>query len=77
MSDVEQSTYPEIVQRLSEANVGTAIVPPLARLPLGNLTTNVLFGRNILLFQVRATTSGAGRNACSSACLMSAARCSA
>ena len=53
MSDVEQSAYPELVQRLSEANVGTAMVPPLARLPLGNLTTNVLFGRNILLFQVR------------------------
>jgi Undecaprenyl-phosphate galactose phosphotransferase WbaP len=53
MNDVEQSAYPELVQRLSEANVGTAMVPPLARLPLGNLTTNVLFGRNILLFQVR------------------------
>jgi Undecaprenyl-phosphate galactose phosphotransferase WbaP len=53
MGDAEQSAYPELVQRLSEANIATAIVPPLARLPLGNLTTNVLFGRNILLFQVR------------------------
>jgi undecaprenyl-phosphate galactose phosphotransferase len=53
LSDAEQNAYPDLVQRLSEANVGTAIVPALARLPLGNLTTNVLFGRNILLFQVR------------------------
>ena len=53
MTDAEQSAYPELVQRLSEANVATAIVPPLAQIPLGNLTTNVLFGRNILLFQVR------------------------
>jgi Undecaprenyl-phosphate galactose phosphotransferase WbaP len=53
MTDAEQSAYPELVQRLSEANVATAIVPPLAQIPLGNLRTNVLFGRNILLFQVR------------------------
>ena len=53
MSEAEQNTYPELVQRLSEANVRTAIVPPIARLPMGNLTTNVLFGRNILLFHVR------------------------
>lgn len=53
ISEAEQNAYPELVQRLSEANVRTAIVPPIARLPLGNLTTNVLFSRNILLFQVR------------------------
>jgi Undecaprenyl-phosphate galactose phosphotransferase WbaP len=53
MNDAEESAYPELVQRLSEANIETAIVPALARLPLGNLTTNVLIGRNILLFQVR------------------------
>src|SRR5208282_1363139 len=33
MSDAEQSAYPELVQRLNEANVETAIIPPLARLP--------------------------------------------
>ena len=53
MSEPQHQTFPELVRRLSEANIETAIVPALPRLPLGNLTTNVLFGRNILLFQVR------------------------
>jgi undecaprenyl-phosphate galactose phosphotransferase len=53
MNNSDQGGYSELVHRLSEANVETAIVPPLARLPLSNLTTSVLFGHNILLFQVR------------------------
>lgn len=52
MGNVEQQGYSELVQRLCEANVGTAIVPPLERLPLGNMTSSILFGRNVLLFQV-------------------------
>jgi undecaprenyl-phosphate galactose phosphotransferase len=53
MSEPQHRAFPQLVRRLSEANIETAIVPALPRLPLGNLTTNVLFGRNILLFQVR------------------------
>ena len=53
LGNVEQRGYSELVQRLCEANVGTAIVPPLERLPLGNMTSSILFGRNVLLFQVR------------------------
>lgn len=52
LSDVQDSAYPELVRRLSEANIETVIIPPLARLPLGHITASVLFGRNILLFRV-------------------------
>lgn len=52
LSDVQDSAYPELVRRLSEANIETVVVPPLARLPLGHITASVLFGRNILLFRV-------------------------
>lgn len=53
MDEADRLAYPELIQRLSEADVETAIIPPLARLPMGNLTTSVIFGKNVLLFQVR------------------------
>lgn len=52
-SDAEQGGFSDLVHRLSESSVGTAIVPPLSKLPLSNMSSSVMFGRNILLFQVR------------------------
>ena len=53
VGEAEQNNYSDLVHRLSESNVDTAIVPPLSRLPLGTMTTSVLFGRNVLLFQIK------------------------
>lgn len=53
LAEDQQSLAMKIIQRLSEAAIETAIVPPMQRLPMGNVSTSVLFGKNIILFQTR------------------------
>ena len=50
--DIGHSAFPELVKGLHESDIEFGFVPSLGGMPLANITTNVLFGRNILFFQV-------------------------
>ena len=51
---VQCALFADVVQRLLEVNIPVAIIPVFTRLPLAGVTTSYLFGRDILMLQVRS-----------------------
>jgi undecaprenyl-phosphate galactose phosphotransferase len=51
--DALGTTTSEIIQRLLGANINVAIIPFLRGLPLFGLSTNYLFGKDVLILQLR------------------------
>ena len=52
--DMQSDHFTEVVQRLLEANVSVAIIPPRNRIPMPTPTTTYFFGSDILMMQVRS-----------------------
>jgi Undecaprenyl-phosphate galactose phosphotransferase WbaP len=49
---MQSAHFSDMMQSLLEAGISVAVVPSVNRLPLANLSTNYIFGRDILLMQV-------------------------
>lgn len=57
LNDSLRTVTGDIAEALNEANIQTAFLPAIGKLPIDNISPNVLFGRNILLFQTRDNLS--------------------
>lgn len=55
IDDKGSTVFADLIQRLLETGISVSFIPSLRRLPLGRVTTNYFFGKDILLFQIHSS----------------------